>query len=108
MLEGPIAKVLGFPMVVQFRVAVLDPLIVRLIIEPLLVSVAVPVTVHVPDRFPEGSQLALAVSVAVEPLAMKPMLPGTVIVTPLQTTMNLKLMVYEFPAVKSIAFMVTV
>lgn len=84
------AKVFGCPVVLQFNVAVFEPLMVIGTVDPLLVSVAVPAeTVQVLDRLPEGNQLPFPDSVAVEPLAVKTILPGTVIATPLQVTVKL-------------------
>src|ERR1700758_1877423 len=90
MLEGPMLKLLPPPVVVpQGSVAVPEPLMVMLNVEPELVNVAEPVTVQFADRLPEGSQVPFADSVAVVSVELpslvvvKLMLPGTMIVEPL-------------------------
>src|ERR1700720_2551202 len=64
MLEGPMLKLLPPVFVPQPSVAVPEPLMVMLKVEPELVSVAWPVTVQFADRFPEFSQVPDADSVA--------------------------------------------
>src|SRR4029077_10728304 len=88
MLEGPMLKFLPPVVVPQPSVAVPEPLMVMLAVDPELVSVAVPVTVQFADKFPEASQVPDADSVAVLPVAVKLMLPGTIVVEPLQVSVN--------------------
>jgi hypothetical protein len=67
---------------------------VMLNVDPELVSVAVPVSVQFVDRLPEASQVPVADSVAVVsvelPLlvSVKLILPGTMVVDPLQVRVN--------------------
>jgi hypothetical protein len=92
MLEGPMLKLLPPVVVPQPNVAVPEPLMVMLNVEPELVSVAEPVTVQFADKFPEGSQVPDADSVAVVSVELplfvvvKLMLPGTMVVEPLQVS----------------------
>jgi len=89
MLEGPILKL--FPVggiVPQVSVAELEPLIVMGTVDPELVRVAEPVTMQFVDK---GGlpQVPVTVSVSLLPLAVKLMLPGTVIIEPLQSRVKL-------------------
>src|SRR5579864_7924809 len=75
--------VAGQPVPPQVNVAELEPLMTMATVEPELVSVAVPVTVQLVVSGLVG-QLTVTVSVSVVPLAVKSMLPGTVVGVPLQ------------------------
>src|ERR1700739_2389623 len=94
MLEGPMLKLLPPVVVPQPSVAVPEPLMVMLNVDPELVSVAEPVTVQFVDRLPEGSQVPVADSVALVSVELpllvvvKLMLPGTMVVERLQVSVN--------------------
>ena len=83
----------------QFTVAVDEPLMMIGLVEPELVSVAEPVTVESAVRLQDPD----AVSVAVVPVAVKVMVPGNVVVVPLEVTVRVYLIVYILPLVKSFA-----
>src|SRR5438445_8222199 len=91
----------------QFNVAELTPLMVMGTVETELVNVAEPVTVQLVVSGEVG-HLADSVSVAVVALAVKEMVPGTVVVDPPQVSVKLESIVYRVPAVRSLAFTVRV
>ena len=95
MLEGPMLKFFPPVVVPQPSVAVPEPLIVMLNVDPELVSVAEPVTVQFADKLPEGSHIPVADWVAVVSLevpllvVVNVMVPGTSIDEPLQVKLKL-------------------
>ena len=113
MLEGPMLKLL-LPVVVvpQPSVAVAEPLMVMENVDPELVRTAEPVTVQFVDKFPEGSQVFDADTVAVlsvelpSLVVVKTMLPGTTVIEPPQFSVKLKSISYCVFASRSVAFTV--
>jgi hypothetical protein len=82
MLEGPMEKLLDVPPELQVSVDEVEPLMVIETVEPELVSVALPVKTHVVVKGPPGQGVSGTLSVAVEPVSVKLMLPDATVVEP--------------------------